>query len=827
MDLVFAGHRLRLHERELIGPEGSVQLSARSFDILRTFLERPNELIDKSALFDAVWPRRVVEDNTLQVHISSLRKLLGPGYISTVHGRGYKYVGPIPISVTARSEQSAPQAPSGNIVQYVSECVARETEIADVLSLIERHRVTSILGAGGVGKTTLAIEVAARHSSRRGSAAWVIDLAPVADIELIPSAIIQALAIPFRASASTLDTVFEHLRNEELLLVLDNCEHVLSAVTGIAKALLPAATRVKMILTSQAQLGLPEEHVYKLAPFGIPDPTRPLEESQSFQFFTHCYEASGERIAESEQIVVARLCERLDGLALALKMAASRAATMGLETVDRQIAREVDSLAASWDTPLPRHQSLIASLSWSYNLLTDDEQRTFRALGVFNGSLSFQAAVAVARTDTGECLSELLRRSLVVRDTNAKSRYRLLETSRHFALDQLLRRREEGDVRRRHASYLKDLFEDSLDNWERLTDQEWLSAYGRDTDNLRSALEWSSAQSRPHEYAELAAASYRLWLEAGLPREGTSQCERALRSTANSLDPGLDARLRLASAELFRANSLDRRVLEVIDPAVQHFREHKDIPRLIQSLLLKGFGFITRGCRDEARRCYGECDQMIHVIATSKLKARALVAIGINHLVEDDDTLGLAKCEAGLAMHRATGNTRGRFRSALFLAEALHWRGDNERAIEVGAGALRELRDAGYKLELGAQLSNVAAYYLATGAVNQAREILLEAVEYVPRDDACWHWFFLQNAAEFEILAGDRRRAAQLMGFLDRRYDGSDPRQITDDLQRDRIFKRLRSEFSEDDLQRLTKEGEEWGIFEADYFAGFPITEAG
>lgn len=579
MDMQFAGYELKLRERQLIGPGGFVDLRSRSFDILVALLSRPNELIGKSALFDAAWPGVVVEENTLQVHVSSLRKLLGPGYIATVHGRGYKYVGPMPQTGPAAAAISAPPADKGNVPDYRPECVAREDELANIASLLGRHRVTSIVGPGGVGKTTLAIESAAQQVSRFSGGVWIVDLAPVSDPAHVASTIGQSVGMRARKSISISDELAEYLRTEELLLVLDNCEHVLGAVGDVLKVALTRAPRVKVLATSQIPLDLSDEHVFKLGPFKQPEKNQSWQDSQSGRFFRHCYESQGESIGGSEWDTVSRLCRNLDGVALALKMAAARAATLGIEAVDQQIKSELSGLFASWPTALPRHKSLMAALTWSHSLLKDSERKVFRALSVFNGSFSVEAALAVA--GEGESLSELVRKSLVVRDGSNKTLYRLLETSRHFARDQLTSHGEVSDARTRHAAYFTSLFRASLDDWEKLTDRQWLDVYGYHTENLRSAMEWLQEKSLWQDYAELCAGSYRLWLEAGLYREGMSHCERALETSKNSLDLDLEARLRLGYAELCRTDSLDQFAIEAVEPTLPVFRETSDTIRLV------------------------------------------------------------------------------------------------------------------------------------------------------------------------------------------------------------------------------------------------------
>ncbi|MFT3670882.1 winged helix-turn-helix domain-containing protein [Aestuariivirga sp.] len=574
----FAGYELRERERQLIGPRGPVQLSGRSFDILTLLLANPNEIVDKTTIFDAVWPGVVVGENTLQVHVSSLRKLLGTELIATVHGRGYKYVGPLPErSPSLRPVQLA--AP-GNAQSFRSDCIRRDAEIAAVSTLLDENRLVSIVGPGGVGKTTLAVEVAARMSEQAQRGAWVVDLAPIADPQHILPAIIATFGLQPSTSLPAIEILVQHIQTQDGLIVLDNCEHVLEAAASVSSSILQRAPRMRVLCTSQIPLGLGLEHIYKLHAFGTADDT--ARDAASVAFFRHCYEALGERIEDAELPVVARLCESLSGVALALKMAAARAAALGIPEVARQIEAELTSLAAPWSTGLPRHRSLTAALSWSYGLLSERERQVFRSLGVFNGGFSLDGATAVG--GDREIILELLRKSLLVRESGSASRYRLLESARHFALEHLKRENELGEASARHARYMTDLLAKSMAQWEDMPDRDWLLLYQREMENLRAAVAWLGEQRQPVGLAKLCAVAWRLWLEAGHGEEGLHHCRKALDACRGADVPGVEAELRLGATELCRATAQDTLGAELIAKAVEYFRHAGDTRKLAHAL---------------------------------------------------------------------------------------------------------------------------------------------------------------------------------------------------------------------------------------------------
>jgi predicted ATPase/DNA-binding winged helix-turn-helix (wHTH) protein len=557
----FGPFRLFPTERRLERDGKPVPAVGRAFDLLAVLVDRAGEVVPSRTLLECVWPDVTVEETSLRFHIKNLRKVLGDRgpnnrFIRNVPGRGYCFAAPVKRLAEADGgiSNSEPSIARSNLPGRTSAVVGRSNSVEALTREISERRLVTITGPGGIGKTTLAI-VTAETLRSSFDGLFFVDLAPIENPSLVISAVTTALGAALSADDPFLGVV-DFLRNKRVLVVLDNCEQVVEAVARLADRILLDTDRAHMLITSRETLQIAGERVHRLMPQCPPfkaDITAP--EAMSYpavQLFVDRATASiGDFLLDDALApAAAEICRRLDGIPLAIELAAARVEFFGVGALAKALNDMFAVLTQGRRLALPRHQRLRATLDWSYNLLSPMEQTVLRRIAIFRAPSTLESAAevvagpGVSTAGAVEAMSGLVAKSLLtVESPGGTAQYRLLETTRLYASEKLIASGEGPQTARGHAEHFLRLF--TFEQADRLTD---LGArgplYARRIDDVRAALDWSFSQDGDMPIGlDLVAASVQLWFQLSLNFEYRGRLERALRALSES--PAQDAMLEL------------------------------------------------------------------------------------------------------------------------------------------------------------------------------------------------------------------------------------------------------------------------------------------
>jgi predicted ATPase/DNA-binding winged helix-turn-helix (wHTH) protein len=542
----FGSFRFIPAQRILFEDGKPVRLGSRALDILVALINRSGQTISKEELIARAWPDTVVEEAALRVHVAALRKALGDGragrrYIANHPGRGYAFIA----SVTRQRTPAATAVPSGvaeagNLPALVTRVVGREDTVAGLATQLARRRFLTIVGPGGIGKTTVAIAVADTARTAHKDGVWFVGLAALSDPDLVPSALGAALGI-HPSGAKPLPGLAAWLRDKHSLIVLDSCEHVVGAAAALAEAVLKAAPHVSLLTTSREPLRAEGESLHRLAALDVPPALVDLGTDDALrysavQLFNERASAAvdGFTLADADIPAVLEICRRLDGIPLALELAAARVGVFGVRDLAAHLDDRFRLLTSGRRTALPRHQTLGAAFDWSYQLLPEAERTVLRRLSAFAGEFPLEAAIVVAAdsvpSDVVDRIANLVGKSLVAADSHGEvAQYRLLDTTRLYALDKLMNSGELQRVARCHAEYYLAVFAPAEAESETRPQGEWLATYGRHLANVRAALDWAfSSDGEPQIGVALTIAVVPLWVQLSLLAECRERVERAL-----------------------------------------------------------------------------------------------------------------------------------------------------------------------------------------------------------------------------------------------------------------------------------------------------------
>src|SRR3989454_2415330 len=524
--LEFGRFKVVPHRRELIADGKPVTLGGRAFDTLLALIDAGGSVIDKDLLMRRVWPDRIVEENNLQAQISALRKAFGDDrdLIRTVAGRGYQFTAEI-----RPSAASPPSAPRSNLPEPVSELIGRDASLREVVELVTRQRLVTLTGAGGIGKTRLSLEVARQLLPTFPDGVGLAELGPLTDPQLIPITVGAALGLTPVSGTVSVESVAAALSGKHVLVLLDNCEHLIEAAARMAEALLRASHIVCVIATSREPLRAAAEYVYRVPPLDVPDENNldadDVLRHGAVRLFVARAHAAEPRYVPDRRLAstTAAICRRLDGIPLAIELAATRIAAFGVEGVAARLDDRFRLLTGGSRT-LARQQTMRATLDWSYDLLPESERVVLRRLGVFVGPFTMDAASAVAAgvdipaSEVADSVANLVGKSLVSTDVGgAIVHYRLLETTRAYARDKLVGSAEFGHCARRHAEHYRHLLQHADAELETRPTAEWVAAYRPQIGDVRAALDWAFSPSGDVGVAvALTAATVPLWTHLSL-----------------------------------------------------------------------------------------------------------------------------------------------------------------------------------------------------------------------------------------------------------------------------------------------------------------------
>lgn len=741
--LRFAHFELNPAERVLRVRGEPVAVGSRAFDLLRALAERHDRLVTKQELLDLVWPGLVVEEHNIATQISTLRKLLGAGVITTLPGYGYRLTAAresVPGAPAASPTPAAAAPQRHNLPQPRTRFIGRESALADLARLLPSTRLLTLTGIGGCGKTRLALQFARQQLAAFADGVWFVDLAPLNDARRVASACAAVLGLREEGDGPLLPRLLEHLGSRRALL-LDNCEHVVAGVVEVVEALLsgaagsPGGAGTTILATSRESLGVAGEQIYPVRSLALPATADlgAVQDAESVRVFIDRarlalpdFEVGADNAAS-----IAEICRRLDGIALAIELAAARVPMLPVA----EIAVRLDDrfrLLTGGSRALPRHQTLHAAMQWSHDLLAPPEQRLLRQLSVFAGGWTLHAVAEVGQVadefETLTLLTALHDKSLLVVDrseTGGPPRYRMLETVRQYAQEQLHGHGETEAARGRHAACFVAWAEDAEPQVRGHEQDAWMGRFRQEQENLIAALEWcSTGAADPQWGLRLAAATNFYWIWNGV-EQGYRLTLAVLGSDTAAADTParVGALCGAAHLSLFRGRYDES--LDHAQAALAAARRIGAPQPLTLALDQLGSALNTLGRIDEALRCH----------------------------------------EEALALARQLGDARRMSRLLNGLAESTRSAGRLDEAERHYREALAVAREQGDRLGVAVTLNNLIRVQVARGRPEPARDMARECLQLVRGHKVGVD--LLEASVGLAACHADYQTAARLWGAAD------------------------------------------------------------
>ncbi len=830
----FGRFELQPAQRRLLADGHPVPLGSRAFDMLVVLVARAGKLVTKHDLLTLVWSGLVVEENNLQVQASTLRKLLGPNALLTIPGRGYRFGLPVvraDASVAGDAQEgtlappkaaaAAPVRAPTNLPPRIARLYGRAHDVAAVMDLLMRHAVVTVVGAGGIGKTRLAqavaAQVAAESAAEVPDGVWWVELAPLTDGALVASAIARVLGTQLATDRAPVATLAAVLASQRALLVLDNCEHLIDAVAPFVETVSATAPGVRILITSQETLKTADEGVYRVGALAVPaDPMgADAPEAGAVALFVARAQGVDPRfvLTPANAPAVVEICRRLDGIPLAIELAAARLPLLGVEGLRTRLDERFNVLTAGARVVLRRHQTLRATLEWSYSLLTTEEQTVLRRLGVFAGSFTLEAAQHVIQDERIDAwaaldhLGALVDKSLVLAEGELVPRYRLLETTRAYALERLGEAHETEAMLRRHADALRQVLA-TFESDDLLTDLARLAhnAAAAELDNLRAALSWvASADGEGERALALAGNSLRVWIATVQLREGMDRCLALRDRIDTTVAPAVSARFWLTVAQL-GLYSTRREAYDAATLAADLYRQLGDERRLFTALIARAVQGIRFGTIAEMKEAIAEAEALARPEWPARERASLEFARTRLFARQGHWADALAAARRQVIISEAGGSELGRHYAMSNVVAAEIALGQTEVALAHAQASIARLDAIG---------GGAGAGHLWIGVLNA--KVLLGDVEAALAAGRTAYALLLREGDELRVLVplalcaamqGRLADAVRILGFAEstRARDGAQPEVYWSSV-KDRLHTLVSAGFDLEEQARLRAEG--------------------
>jgi non-specific serine/threonine protein kinase len=728
--IIFGNFRLDTSRQSLLRDGETVSLSPKALAVLSYLATRPGRMVSKEELLEAVWPDTYITDAVLKVRMLEIRRALNddagqPRFIETAHRRGYRFIASVA---------------STNLPVPISSFIGREREIGEIKRSMANVRLLTIRGPGGSGKTRLALQVARESAQDYPDGVWWVSLTSVSSADMLPQAIAVALGVREQPGRAMLQTLIHHLRNLELLLVIDNCEHLAAACAAVSDVLLTKAAGLKIMTTSRQALGVSGEAIWLAPPLSLPEADlQDLDQPENYEAIRLFCDRARELVpnfvlSPANSTAIADICRRLDGLPLAIELAAARVEVLSVDEIAGRLGDCFSLLTGIGRREVPRHETLRAAIDWSHELLPDKEKILLRRLAIFAGSFNLAAletvctGSALRASEILDFLAQLVRKSLVLplatgSSASTSTRYRLLETIRQYGLEKLSQAEELDDLSLRHAEFFLNIAEKAEPNINSSQRKNVMQQLESDLDNFRAVLDWSCSHSGRGELpARMAAALWWFWFHRGFWSEARQRLQRVL-AIANGDHVGRCKALRAAGMLFwFQGDHAT---------ACLHLRSAIDIAgRLGETrLLASSMDFLGQALAD-----------MGHLSQATPLAEESVV------LLE-----GSGSWELAIAL--------------IDLGNIKRFRGEHLPAISLYEKSVALLRDLNENWALGMALRNLGISAFQSGEPERAKRLLGESLSVLRGMEE--KWFVSRSLEELATVLsteGKARVSATLFG---------------------------------------------------------------